>query len=208
MTHSLFAKIFLWFWAAIAAVILSMFIITVVGGVEPLYRRCSGAEWRAMLLRLGVAVASAGLLCWMIARHITAPIRSLQDAAGRIAQGDLAVRATPTIPPRNDEIADLARDFDRMADRVSSLLRKQQELLGDISHELRSPLARLSVSLELTRRGDAEGTERMQADLDRLDRLIEQILTLTRLQLKESGKLETAVDLRAILESVAEDTSF
>jgi two-component system OmpR family sensor kinase len=70
-----------------------------------------------------------------------APIRALQTAAGRTAEVDLSVRAIPAITPRNDEAADLARDFDRMAERIQGLLKKQQELLGDISHELRSPFA-------------------------------------------------------------------
>jgi len=108
-------------------------------------------------------------LCLLLARHLAAPIRTLQTVAGRIADGDLSVRASPAIGSRKDELADLARDFDRMADRVQSLLRSQLELLGDISHELRSPLTRLNVSLELVRRGKTDAVERMQTDLHRLD---------------------------------------
>lgn len=160
------------------------------------------------LLRIAIALLSAGLLCLILARHIAAPIRALQAAAGRIASGDFSVRAVPTIAPRNDELADLARDFDRMAEQIQTLLQKQQELLGDISHELRSPLARLGVSLELVRRGESDAVERMQADLDRLDALIGQILTLTRLQNLGGQKSETAVNLRAIVQSVAEDAGF
>jgi HAMP domain-containing protein len=81
---------------------------------------------------------AGGLLCLVLARHLSSPIRTLQTVAGRIADGDFSVRASPAIGSRKDELADLARDFDRMADRIQSLLRKQQELLGDISHELRS----------------------------------------------------------------------
>jgi signal transduction histidine kinase len=95
-----------------------------------------------------------------------------------------------------------------MADRIQALLQKQQELLGDISHELRSPLTRLSVSLELVRRGEADASERMQADLDRLDTLIGQILTLTRLQARGDQKTDTTVNLRSILENVVEDARF
>ncbi|HEY0702427.1 MAG TPA: ATP-binding protein [Candidatus Acidoferrales bacterium] len=160
------------------------------------------------LLRLAIALLSAGLLSLVLARHIAAPIRALQIAAGKIANGDLSVRALPTIKNRNDELADLARDFDLMAERVHALMHKQQELLGDISHELRSPLARLGVSLELVRRGEMDGIERMQTDLDRLDHLIGQILTLTRLQNPGGPKNETTVNLRATLESVAADARF
>jgi two-component system, OmpR family, sensor histidine kinase CpxA len=148
------------------------------------------------------------LLCLLLARHIAAPIRTLQSVAGRIADGDLSVRASPAIGSRKDELADLARDFDRMADRIQSLLHKQLELLGDISHELRSPLTRLNVSLELVRRGQTDAVEHMQGDLERLDSLIGQILTLTRLETRDHHKTETLVNLRSILESVAEDARF
>ncbi len=148
------------------------------------------------------------LLCLLLARHIAAPIRTLQTVAGKIADGDLSVRASPAIGSRKDELADLARDFDRMADRIQSLLHKQLELLGDISHELRSPLTRLNVSLELVRRGQTDAVEHMQGDLQRLDSLIGQILTLTRLQTRDHHKTEISVNLRSILESVAEDARF
>jgi two-component system, OmpR family, sensor histidine kinase CpxA len=179
-----------------------------VARVYPLRGFWHEPSFPAALLRTAIALISAGLLCWLIARHITAPVRALQTAARRIANGELSVRATPNIPPRNDELADLAHDFDRMADRIQSLLRKQQELLGDVSHELRSPLARLSVSLELIRRGDHDAVERMQVDLDQLDRLIGQLLTLTRLQLRDGRDMETAFNLRKIVESVTEDAGF
>jgi two-component system sensor histidine kinase CpxA len=105
-------------------------------------------------------------------------------------------------------LADLARDFDRMADRIQFLLRKQQALLGDISHELRSPLARLNVSLELIRRGKTDAVVPMQVELHRLDALIGQILTLTRLQIQDDRQAETWVNLRSIVEGVVEDAQF
>jgi two-component system, OmpR family, sensor histidine kinase CpxA len=160
-----------------------------------------------VLQRLLPALIGA-MLCLVLARHIGMPIRTLQGVAGRIADGDFSVRASPAMGSRRDELADLARDFDRMADRIQALLRKQLELLGDISHELRSPLTRLNVSLELVRRGEGDAVERMQTDLQRLDALIGQILTLTRLQTRSDRETETPVNLRAIVESVAEDARF
>lgn len=76
------------------------------------------------------------------------------------------------IAPRDDELADTARAFDQMADRIQHLVQKRQELLADISQELRSPLTRLSVSLELMRRGEADVLEQMQVDLDRMNAMI------------------------------------
>ena len=160
---------------------------------------------------LGWVIPALGgaMLCLLLGRHFAAPIRTLQTVAGKIADGDLSVRASPVIGPRRDELADLARDFDKMADRIQVLLRKQLELLGDISHELRSPLTRLNVSLELVRRGEKGAIERMQEDLLRLDTSIGQILTLTRLQTRDDRKTaEERVNLRAILEGVAEDARF
>jgi two-component system sensor histidine kinase CpxA len=157
---------------------------------------------------LAVALLSSALLCLVLARYIAGPIRTLQAVAGRIADGDLSVRVSPAIAVRNDELADLARDFDRMADAIQSLVKKQQELLGEVSHELRSPLTRLNVSLELVRRGDVDASERMQTDLDRLDGLISQILTLTRLRTHCGQRAAIPVKLRPLLESVAEDASF
>jgi two-component system sensor histidine kinase CpxA len=168
----------------------------------------AGVPWQGALFRIVVALVCAGLLCWLIARHISAPIRALQVAARKISEGDLSVRATPAILSRNDELADLARDFDRMAGQIQRLLLKQQELLGDISHELRSPLARMSVSLELMRRGDTEACERMQTDLDRLNEMIGEILTLARLQAQQSRRLETALNFRDVVNRVAEDANY
>ena len=167
-----------------------------------------GSMVEQTVLTLLLPALVGALLCLFLARHIAAPIRTLQSVAGKIADGDLSVRASPAIGSRKDELADLARDFDRMADRIQSLLRKQLELLGDISHELRSPLTRLNVSLELVRRGKTDAIERMQADLYRLDTLIGQILTLTRLHTRSDSKTEEPVNLRSIVESVAEDARF
>ena len=168
----------------------------------------TGALATAVLGWLVPALGGA-ILCLLLGRHIATPIRTLQIVAGKIADGDLSVRASPAIGSRRDELADLARDFDKMADRIQALLRKQLELLGDISHELRSPLTRLNVSLELVRRGETDAVERMQKDLLRLDTSIGQILTLTRLQTRDDRKTaEERVNLRSIMEGVAEEARF
>jgi two-component system, OmpR family, sensor histidine kinase CpxA len=161
-----------------------------------------------MALKLLIALLCTGLLCLILARHIASPIRTLQLAAGRIANGDLSIRAMPAIAPRSDELATLAADFDRMAERIQHLLHRQQELLGDISHELRSPLTRLSVSLELLRHGENDAIEQMQTDINRLDQLIGQVLALTRLQMGQGQRISTSVNLKSIIEGVVEDARF
>jgi two-component system sensor histidine kinase CpxA len=167
-----------------------------------------GGAIETVVLQWLLPALVGAMLCLLLARHLAAPIRTLQSVAGRIADGDLSVRASPAIRSRKDELGDLARDFDKMADRIQLLMRKQQELLGDISHELRSPLTRLGVSLELVRRGETSAVDRMQVDLERLEALIGQILTLTRLQTHGDRKSETPVNLRSIVEGVAEDARF
>ena len=174
----------------------------------PYHGLVTGALATAVLAWIMPALGGA-MLCLLLGRHFAAPIRTLQSVAGKIADGDLSVRASPVIGSRRDELADLARDFDKMADRIQALLCKQLELLGDISHELRSPLTRLNVSLELVRRGEKDAVERMQEDLLRLDTSIGQILTLTRLQTRDDRKTaEERVNLRSILEGIAEDARF
>jgi two-component system, OmpR family, sensor histidine kinase CpxA len=172
------------------------------------YHFVLGGAIGVIVLQWLLPALAGALLCLLLARHIALPIRALQSVAGKIADGDFSVRASPMVGSRKDELADLARDFDRMADRIQLLLRKQLELLGEISHELRSPLTRLNVSLELVRRGKTGSIEPMHADLHRLDTLIGQILTLTRLQMRDDRKSETRVNLRSILESVAQDAQF
>ncbi|HWA95355.1 MAG TPA: ATP-binding protein [Terracidiphilus sp.] len=159
--------------------------------------------WRFML-----ALLVAGIFCIFLTRYIMTPVRALQSASLRLAAGDLSSRVLPAIAPRDDELADTARAFDQMADRIQSLVQKRQELLADISHELRSPLTRLSVSLELLRRGETDVVEQMQADLDRMNEMIGRILLLTRLDLQPLRADLAQVDLRALLEGIAADAEF
>lgn len=179
-----------------------------VAQVRPLRGLFNPEALSALALRSSIALLCVGLLCLLLARHFARPIRSLQTAARKIADGDLSVRAVPAIGQRTDELAELAADFDRMAARVQTLLEKQNVLLGDISHELRSPLARLGVSLELVRRGESSEVDRMEADLGHLERLIAQILTLTRLQSQAPATAEHPVNLKPLVERVAEDAAF
>ena len=158
--------------------------------------------------RMTLALMVAGIFCLLLTRHIMAPVRALQSASLRLAAGDLSSRALPAITPRGDELADTARAFDLMADRIQQLLQKRQELLANISHELRSPLTRLSVSLELMRRGETDVVEQMQADLERMNEMIGQILLLTRLDLEPMQAEIQTVDVKTMLQSVARDAEF
>jgi len=124
-------------------------------------------------------MAAAVLLCYWLAFHLTSPLRALQKAVERFGRGDLSARVNSA---RRDEMGQLARTFDRMAGRIETLLTAERRLLGDISHELRSPLARLGVAIELARSGDDlnAALNRIQKESDRLNALVGQLLQVTR----------------------------
>jgi two-component system sensor histidine kinase CpxA len=176
--------------------------------VRPSRGFVNGTFLRSVLGRLLLALLVAGLFCLALTRHIVAPVRALQTASLRLAAGDLRTRVMPTISPRDDELADTARAFDQMADHIQHLVQKRQSLLADISHELRSPLTRISVSLELMRRGETDVLEQMQTDLDRMNVMIGEILLLTRLDLQPSQANSVQVDVAAMLEQIAHDAEF
>jgi len=170
------------------------------------------ARPRVMALPLVIAALVSGLVCFLLARYLTAPLERLRRATDAYANGDLALRVAPALGSRRDEIADLAHSFDRMAQRLQELMDAQRQLLRDVSHELRSPLARLTVALGLARQraGDATATEldRIEREAERLNELIGQLLSLARL---ESGIAATAgapVDLAPLLAGVANDADF
>lgn len=150
--------------------------------------------------------------CLLLAHYLTRPITTLRGATQQLARGDLAARAGADLGKRSDEIADLVRDFDRMADRLGELVQSQRRLLSDVSHELRSPLARLRVALALSRRHEdsAQNTshDRIEREVQRLDELIGRILTLSRL---ESGQVNPPMEqlsLNSIVEEVVEDAKY
>jgi signal transduction histidine kinase len=124
-------------------------------------------------------IALAVMLCYWLAHYLTAPLRRLRTAVDRLGRGDLTARAEES---RKDELGDLAGSFNRMADHIQTLLAAERRLLFDISHELRSPLARLSVAVELARDKEAPTPmlDRIQKEADRLNALIRQMLEVTR----------------------------
>ncbi len=165
-----------------------------------------------LLIRLTVVILTGGILCYWLARYLTTPILRLSDTARRLAAGDMTARVGPRVEGRNDEIADLAGDFDIMADRIQNLLSSERRLLSDISHELRSPLTRLNVALELARqRGGPEMSaylDRIQRESERMNEMITQLLGLARMENLERTRARTMVDLKQLLEEVVSDVDF
>lgn len=171
---------------------------------HPLRGFLDGTFFQLVAPRLGGGLLLVALFCLLLARHITQPVRVLQAAATRMAAGDLTVRTLPSLAGRSDELASMAAAFDSMAERLEALLQTQRQMLADISHELRSPLTRVSVSLELLRRGQHDVVESMQTDLDRLNLMIGQILELARFDLQPVSRARKVLDLRALLDELVD----
>lgn len=167
---------------------------------------------RQLFSRLAIAGLVSGVFCFWLAWYLARPVRRLRMAVRRFSEGDLEVRVTEAIGRRRDEIADLGRDFDHMAGRVQALLSSQRQLLNDVSHELRSPLARLQVALGLARKKTGERAEReldrIEREADRLNDLVREILTLARLQAGEAESLKDHVNIADLLESIVDDAEF
>ena len=159
-----------------------------------------------------LAILTSGLVCFLLARYVTAPVVRLRAATQRLAEGDLTARAGSLRTGRRDELAELVRDFDSMAERMESLINAQSRLLNDISHELRSPLARLNVALGLARQRtgpEAVATlDRIESEANRLNELIGRLLTLARLEGGDGSSDKVRVRLDELLRDVVDDARF
>jgi len=163
------------------------------------------------VLRILVVLAVVGLVCYILSRYLTTPIIKLSLATRQLANGDWQARVGKSVGNRKDELSELARDFDNMAEKICLLISSQKRLISDVSHELRSPLARLNVALSLARKRAGEkalsSLDRIELESERLNALISQILTLTELESSKSLNL-APVNLTKLVKSIAEDASF
>jgi signal transduction histidine kinase len=163
-------------------------------------------------LWFGIALFMSGLVCFGLARYMSKPIRTLQVAARNFSQGKLDTRVGKLIGNRRDEIADLGQDFDQMAARLQSLINNQRQLLSDISHELRSPLARLHLAVGLARKKAGSEVEaemlRIEQETNRLDDLVGQSLTLSRLDAGAAYPKDDFIDIVELLEDIIKDCDF
>src|SRR5258708_10424898 len=142
-----------------------------------------GPNRMIVLWRGGVALLVCGLVCSFLTLYRTTHIRRLRTVAQQITAGQLSVRADLRMELRRDELGDLVRDFNRMANKTEHLISSQRQLLYDVSHELRSPLARMNVALDLLRGRVREdpALNRMEIDLQRLNERIGRLLTVAKL---------------------------
>jgi signal transduction histidine kinase len=162
------------------------------------------------LLVLLIAIALSVTLSMLLARYLIRPLKSFESAGLRLADGDLTARINPSIAHRGDELAEFASTFDHMAERIEKLVNSHKELLRDVSHELRSPLARVHAALSLARQrtnGVVDGElTRVEEELYRLDVLIGKLLVFARLDSGQSRMQRQPIDLAGILLDVVNDS--
>jgi signal transduction histidine kinase len=173
-------------------------------------RTTFGANHFSFLTEWGVALLVSGCICYLLTRYLTAPILRLREASQQLAVGNLSSRAAPEMARRRDELGELIVDFNGMASRIEQLVIGQRQLIGDISHELRSPLARLNVALDLIREGRSSdlAVDHMEQDLECLDEMIGRLLTIARLDAPSAPIQFTAVNLGDMISQIVRDAEF
>jgi len=160
---------------------------------------------------LCIALVVSALTSWWLAEHLTAPIRRIQAGARALASESLDVRVSAGLEERKDELAVLARDFDAMADQLRANRGATTQLLRDISHELRSPLARMRVALGLARQPPADLSrqlDRLEREIERLDAMISQVLKLAHLHGTDALQQRERFELGEVIEEVVRDANF
>lgn len=168
--------------------------------------------WAGLTIRLVIAIFISGLICYILSIYLTKRLRFLGLAAKSIATGKLNTRVNHLKGPARDEIAELSYEFDRMAEQLEALVNSKERLLQDISHELRSPLARLQIAIELGRNkthgvADVEFC-RMEIECLRLNTLIGEILEFARLDKSADALDKTHSLILELLTDIAADANF
>lgn len=169
-----------------------------------------GITRAGIALRWSIPILVSGLICYLLTRYLTTPILRLREASQHLAAGDLSSRAAVDMEMRRDEFGSLVRDFNTMAVRIEELVSRQRQLLYDISHELRSPLARLNVALDLgrQRKGGDPAFDHMEQDIGCLDEMIERLLTVARLDTSAPPITMTRIDLTGLVSQVVRSAEF
>ncbi|HWC15885.1 MAG TPA: HAMP domain-containing sensor histidine kinase, partial [Terriglobales bacterium] len=173
-------------------------------------RAVFGPNPRGLILHWGVAFLVSGFICYLLARYLTTPILQLTTASRQLASGKLDTRAASTAQARDDELGELVRDFNTMADRLENLVSSQRQLISDVSHELRSPLARLIVAMDLARerKGPDAAFDRMEKDFERLNDMVGRLLTVARLDAANPSVEMANLNLSVLVSQVVSDAEF
>ena len=164
-------------------------------------------------LRFLMLLTISFLSCWLLAKTFTKPLIAIQKASEDIGEGKLTTRITK-FDQRSDEFGTLARSFNQMAEQLENNITAHQRLLGDVSHELRSPLTRLQLAVALAEKNIGNDIEqqkhlnRCETEVERLDEMIADVLTLSRLEHNQTVFVADDTDLSALLTQVVNDCQY
>lgn len=164
-------------------------------------------QWHLVIIALGVSF----FLCIILASYLVVPIRQLQVTSRRLAQGDFTARVPQKVRERGDELGEFGRDFNHMAEQLEALINNKERLLRDVSHELRSPLTRLQLSLALAKRKspDAESEHsRIEREIERLDQMVGAIIRFSRIQNGVTDMAWEPVQLNELIDGIVDDADF
>jgi len=165
-----------------------------------------------LLWTLKLGTIFSAIICLLIAHYLTKPIERLRDATHELARGNLDIRAGENLGNRHDEIAELVRDFDTMAGELRNQIQSERNLLSGVSHELRSPIARIRLALALARDASdeerAEMLNRIEQDTIQLDSMLEQILAVARLESGQQKPKFEQLTLNDVVDDVVHDAKF
>lgn len=213
--RSLYWKIFISFWLASILIIFTTAWVTgyqfVAVNNHPISYFIQ-VPWLALSIRLILALFISALICYLLSCYLTHPLRSLRMAARSLATGNLHTRVSRFRGHYKDEIAELSTDFNLMAEQLEALISSKERLLQDISHELRSPLARLNIAIELGKTKTHPLAEkefnRMEVECVRLNALIGEILDFARLDKSTSSLHRTLTNMPHLLKEIIHDANY
>jgi two-component system sensor histidine kinase CpxA len=160
-----------------------------------------------------VAIFISGIISYLLARNISTPILALRDATVRLASGDLSARVQPNIKKRFKEVSLLADDFDTMAEKLDRTISSHKHLIQDISHELRSPVARLQLALELAKKrleisDDQPDILRIEKECEQINQIISTLLNLPAYELDPHLGLEDSIDVGDLIHAIKDDLNY
>jgi signal transduction histidine kinase len=169
-------------------------------------------DWTLIIIRMVGALLMASLVCWWLAVQITKPVHILREATRNVAAGKLATRTAAQLNGRKDELGMLGKDFDQMAAKLESLISAQTRLMADISHELRSPLARLMLASAIARRSTGAQLsltlDRVDRETERLNELIGQLTSLAQLELGSARVSSQEIELHGLIDQVINSVDY
>ena len=184
--------------------------------IASLHRKPSFERYMMLIpiwAKLSITAVVSFILCWLLARSISRPLRNIEQAAAKLGDGQLDTRINK-IDTRKDELGSLAQSFNQMATKLETSVAAQQRLLGDVSHELRSPMTRLQLALALAQKAKLTPDElekylqRCETEVTRLDEMIADVLSLSRIENSLHLFKGEKLDVAALITLVIQDNQF